>query len=111
MLVASIAFAYSGFAALCLAMRKQYNSVFKTWSSKPPQWLLRLVGVVLFVISLSLCIAMWGATVGMSAYWIVLAIPAFVIVLVNTYVQKFFIQIALLALIIGLICGVCGAVF
>lgn len=103
MTIASIAFAYAAMAALCAAMRRPYASLFKAWRYKPQLWQLRLIASALLIISLVLSIVLWGATVGFSAWWVVLTVPAFIVVLVYTYWPKYFLNINYTVLSIGLI--------
>lgn len=103
MIIASLAFAYSGFAMLCATMRRQYKTLFTSWKIKPAILVLRLAGLVLVTIALIYCMASWGVTIGISAGWLVLATAAYLVVLTTTYSPKKLVHVALGCLLMALV--------
>lgn len=103
MTFASLAFAYSAMAMLCAAMRKPYASLFKLWTFKPQVWQLRFIAALLLALSLSLAMLQWGATVGFSAWWVVLTVPAFVVVMLYTYYPQYFMRVVCAVFAVGLL--------
>lgn len=127
MMIASLAFAYSGFALLCATTRrhsvnshfmkrlfhkshihqsqtvKNSQKVFAAWPVKPALLLLRLAGLILISLALVYCMSTWGFTVGISAGWLVLAMAAYLVVLTATYLPKKLTQGALIGLLIALV--------
>lgn len=110
MMIASMAFAYSAMAALCLSSRKYDGKTFNNKRNQPPLWVLKALAFCCLIVSLALCVWMWGVTVGVSAYWIVLAVPAFICVLVNTYLPRYFMKIAVAVFILAVFSGLAKAV-
>lgn len=103
MTFASIAFAYSAMAMLCAAMRKPYAALFKLWHAKPQVWQLRVIAALLLLLSLTLAILQWGATVGFSAWWVVLTVPAFMVVMLFTYYPAYFLRVLYASFAAGLL--------
>lgn len=93
MIISALAFAYSGFALFCASSRKPNAVIFKHWLKKPRRWVLKGCGIILLIVSLLLCMTMWGSTVGFAAWWIVSAIPAYGVVLTYTYFSTHYIVI------------------
>lgn len=127
MMIASLAFAYSGFAILCATTRrhsvnsylmkclfhksrihqnhnaKNSQTVFAAWPVKSAILLLRLAGLILISMALMYCMAIWGITVGTAAGWLVLAMAAYLVVLTATYLPKKLTQGALIGLLIAVV--------
>lgn len=103
MTFASLAFAYSAMSVLCTAMRKPYAALFRLWKARPQVWQLRLIASVLLLVSLTLAMLQWGATVGFSAWWVVLTVPAFMVVMLFTYYPAYFLRVLYAVFVAGLI--------
>lgn len=103
MTLASLAFAYSAMALLCAAMRKPYATLFKLWKAKPRLWQLRLIASLLFILSLNLAMLAWGATVGFSAWWVVLTVPAFMVVMLFSYYPVYFLRVGYIVFAAGVV--------
>lgn len=105
MMIASLAFAYSGFAMLCATMRRQlaHNSlaILGKRAIKPAILILRVAGLALIGMALGHCMAAWGVTIGISAGWLVLAVAAYLVVLTATYLPKNLSHIALACLLVA----------
>ena len=110
MTFASIAFAYSAMAMLCAAMRKPYAALFNLWKARPQVWQLRAIASLLLLLSLTLAMLEWGATVGFSAWWVVLTVPAFIVVQLFTYYPAYFLRVLYTVFAAGLIALVLASI-
>lgn len=73
----ALALCYAGMAALSLALDRHYTQL--TGSDAPSRGErigLRLLGAALLTLALWPCIAGWGVSVGMTAWWALLAAGA-----------------------------------
>lgn len=103
MVIACLAFAYSGFAILGATTRKQYAkntpAVFDRWCTQPAILPLRITGLVLIAVALVYCMVIWGVTIGIAAGWLILASAAYLVVLTITYTPKKLLYNALACLV------------
>ena len=78
MMVGSFGLAILALALLFNAMDRQYLAWSAVYENLPKQIVLRCCGVVLLMLSLSCSVGQFGATVGFAAWWVLLAVSAFV---------------------------------
>jgi hypothetical protein len=78
MMMGSFGLAILAWTALYYAMDRQYAALVALHKNVPKPFLLRCLGGVLLMLSLSSSIAEFGATVGFAAWWVLLAVSAFV---------------------------------
>ena len=86
MTLAAFCMAFAGFAALSLAMRRHFRTVYgNAVPSARQRRALRLAGWTLLAGACAACVAVWGGPVGMVALAGVLSCGAFACVLLLTY--------------------------
>lgn len=91
--IAAFSAALGGFAALSLGMRRHYRKVFGHGESKAAparrrRWALRFAGTALLAVAGAACVAVWGWSVGITAFAGVLASGAFANVLLLSYAPR-----------------------
>jgi ABC-type enterochelin transport system permease subunit len=94
--VAGLGFAYSGFAALSLAMDRHHEDVFGRGKEPSARLRNQLRGLGSFALLLSLiaCVALRGATIGPVLWLGVLTAGAIALVLVLTYAPQRVVRLA-----------------
>lgn len=78
MMFGSFGLALLAWVLLYNAMDRQYLVFVASHGNLPKQRLLRCLGSVLLLLSLSCSLGEFGVTVGFSAWWVLLAVSAFV---------------------------------
>lgn len=81
MILLALAFAFSAFTALAAAMNRHHESLFGQRPTAARALGLRLVGMLLLLLSLAACLGAWPAAVAVAAWWPLLAMAAFPVVL------------------------------
>ncbi|WP_410211937.1 DUF3325 domain-containing protein [Aquirhabdus sp.] len=106
MMLWSLILAFVAWTMLCAAMSRPYTELFSYARVKPNPVVLRIIGWLLLVVSLSCSVAKWGGSVGFAAWWILLAVSAFGCIIMRTYWPKHILFVAGLVFVLGGLCSV-----
>ena len=101
MMLWSLILAFVAWTMLCAAMSRPYGELFSHARVKPNPVVLRIIGWLLLVISLSCSVAKWGGSVGFAAWWILLAVSAFGCIMLRTYWPRSILVAALMLFVLG----------
>ena len=102
-IIASFALSYAGLSGLCLAMERHHQQVLQWRGSALWARGLRTFGWVLLSLSLVCCMAGWGASVGLVAWFGILSAAALLIVLLLPYAPRAIARGAVSATAVGLL--------
>ena len=102
MTLAAFCMAFAGFAALSLAMRRHFRTVYgNAVPTLRQRRALRLAGWTLLAGACAACVAVWGGSVGVVALGAVLSFGAFACVLLMTYAPGAVVHTGAAACVVG----------
>ncbi|AXI02191.1 DUF3325 domain-containing protein [Aquirhabdus parva] len=101
MMLWSFILAFVAWTMLCAAMSRPYNELFSQTRIKPHPLVLRIIGWLLLVASLSCSVTKWGGSVGFAAWWILLAVSAFSFITMRSYWPSRILTVAGTILVLG----------
>ncbi len=84
----ALSLAYAGFTCLCLSMRRHHRQVWTGDASAAKLLGFRLAGWLCLVLSLSVCIGVWGWAVGLVVWFGVLTFVGSVLVFLLPYAPR-----------------------
>lgn len=90
----SLAFCFSGFAALCLSMDRHHKQVFGEPAPRLDRWMFRLGGWATLAISCVPTVLELGPSIGISLWVTLLSVAGLMVVLLLSYRPRLMVALA-----------------